>query len=58
MPTAGNRFPFFKAMHKSARRAVKAVFPPALAAEPRFREAVARQAGRLAAQGAKAILMV
>jgi hypothetical protein len=33
-----------------------AIFPPGLAADPRFVEAVARQLGRLVEQGAKEVL--
>jgi len=42
----------------SALLAIEAIFPPPLAAETRFRDAVTAQLRRLAAQGAKAILMV
>jgi fructuronate reductase len=42
----------------SALLAIDAIFPPALAANPRFRDAVTRQLRRLAERGARAILMV
>ena len=42
----------------SALLALDAIFPPALAADPRLQEVVARQLRRLAARGAQSILMV
>jgi fructuronate reductase len=42
----------------SALLAIEAIFPPSLAADARFREAVTRQLRRLAERGAQAVLMV
>lgn len=60
-PLAGETARRLAGLHEPAAQVeallgIAAIFPPALAADPRFAEAVTRQLSRLAAQGAAAIL--